>query len=143
MENFTPISALIGGALLGVSATLLLAFNGRIAGVSGVLAGVLPPRPAPDFLWRALFIGGLVVGVVVHRTLIDPDAAISVTAPPPVLLVAGLLVGLGTVIGSGCTSGHGVCGLSRLSPRSMVATATFMVTAAITVFVVRHVVGGW
>jgi uncharacterized membrane protein YedE/YeeE len=143
MENFTPVSALIGGALLGVSATLLLALNGRIAGISGVLAGVLPPRPAADFPWHVLFLVGLVVGVVIHRTLINPDAAIVIAAPTPVLLVAGLLVGLGTGIGSGCTSGHGVCGLSRLSPRSMVATATFMVTSAITVFVVRHVVGGW
>jgi hypothetical protein len=143
MENFTPISALIGGALLGVSATLLLALNGRLAGVSSVLAGMLPPRQLPDFAWRFIFLGGLVIGVLLHRTLINPEATIAVMAPTPVILVGGLLVGLGTCVGSGCTSGHGVCGLSRLSVRSLVATMTFMVTAGITVFVVRHIMGGW
>ncbi len=143
MENFTPVSALIGGALIGGSATLLLALNGRLAGVSGVLAGVLPPRSASDFVWRILFLAGLVVGVVIHRHIVNPEAAILIAAPTPVLIVGGLLVGLGTVVGGGCTSGHGVCGLSRLSARSLVATLAFMLTAVITVFVVRHVLGGW
>lgn len=142
MENFTPISALVGGAFIGASAVILLTLNGRLAGVSGVLGGLLAPRSVPDFSWRALFLGGLVVGIFIHRTLIDPDAAILITASTPVLLVGGLLVGLGTGVSGGCTSGHGVCGVSRLSPRSIVATLTFMATGGITVFIVRHVLGG-
>ena len=142
METFTPYSALLGGALIGLAATLLLALNGRIAGVSGILAGMVPVRGGEDGQWRLLFLAGLVAGAGLHRLVIAPEAAITFAAPLPILIAGGLLVGLGTRIGGGCTSGHGVCGMARLSRRSLVATLTFMATAMITVFVTQHAIGG-
>ena len=144
MENVTPITGLIGGIMFGLAAWALLILNGRIAGISGVLGGLLPPSGAADAGWRVLFLAGLVGGVAIHRFAIDPDAAITFAGGGswPVLIAGGLLVGVGTRLGGGCTSGHGVCGIGRLSKRSIGATITFMITAAITVFVVRHVVGG-
>jgi uncharacterized membrane protein YedE/YeeE len=146
MENFTPLSATVGGLLIGLSATLLWVVNGRTAGISNVAGGIYPVRRG-DELWRIVFLIGLPIGgwlgyafgpaifAEIPRTLPVIDLA------PLWLVIAGLLVGVGTRVGRGCTSGHGVCGLSRFSIRSVVAVATFMATAAITVFIVRHVVG--
>ncbi len=141
MESFTPVSALVGGALIGAAASWLLLMNGRIAGVSGIAGGLIRAT-AGDRAWRLAFLVGLAVGVLVYRAGVGWRAGIGLDASLPALLVGGVLVGLGTRIGGGCTSGHGVCGISRLSARSMVATVTFMVTAGVTVFVTRHLLGG-
>ena len=130
--------ALVGGAMIGLAATLLLWFNGRIAGVSGIAAGLLPPR-AGDLLWRLAFVAGLLLGPVGVFALTGRFLVGAPAVSTPTLIVAGLLVGFGTVLGGGCTSGHGVCGLARLSRRSLAATLTFVVVAAATVFVTRHV----
>lgn len=136
-NHFTPISALAGGLLIGLSASLLLLFKGRIAGISGIVGGLLQRQKTGDFVWRVAFILGLVFAPVLYGVVAQlPDSHIE--SGWPALVLAGLLVGFGTRFGSGCTSGHGVCGLSRLSPRSMVATLTFMGTGFITVFVARH-----
>lgn len=140
METFTPISALAGGALIGIAAVLLLYTNGRLAGVSGILYGLLTPTRA-DAPWRLAFVVGLVGGAGLFGLIAGGNAPISLTTSWPLLISGGLLVGAGTAAGQGCTSGHGVCGIGRMSPRSIVATVTFMITAAATVFVVRHVVG--
>ena len=136
---FTPWSALGGGLLIGCAAALFVLLNGRIAGVSGVLGGLLRPHPA-DVSWRIAFIAGLVMtplllAMMGHRFTVPIDSGYGT------LILAGLLVGIGTRFGSGCTSGHGVCGISRLSPRSMVATACFMAAGFATVYVVRHLLG--
>src|SRR6186997_1004438 len=121
MANFTPVSAAIGGALIGLAAVLLMLSTGRIAGISGILSGLLNLR-GEDKAWRIAFIAGLILA--------------------PVIAGAGLLVGFGTRLGGGCTSGHGICGIARLSPRSIAATVVFMATAVITVAVTHHVLGG-
>jgi uncharacterized membrane protein YedE/YeeE len=141
MHDFTPLSSLLGGALIGVAASLFLWTHGRVAGISGIYAGALR-RGTTDRRARILFLLGLVLAAVVVRMARPEAFASSWTASLPVALFAGVLVGVGTQLGNGCTSGHGVCGLSRLSRRSFVATLTFMATAAVTVFVVRHVIGG-
>ncbi|MBT8146613.1 MAG: YeeE/YedE family protein [Gammaproteobacteria bacterium] len=141
MENFTPYSALLGGALIGTAATLMLWVNGRITGISGILGGVLFPVRT-DALWRALFIAGLFAGAVVYTIVNGAPIELQIQATPLVTVVAGFLVGFGTRLGSGCTSGHGICGIARVSKRSFAATAAFMVTAIVTVFLVRHVLGG-
>jgi uncharacterized membrane protein YedE/YeeE len=138
MENFTPASALIGGMLIGIAAVILMAFNGRIAGISGIVAGL----SGSDSPWRLSFIVGLLAGPYAVKLVAGWEPQVSINASLPTLIVAGLLVGFGTRLGSGCTSGHGVCGLARLSPRSLVATLTFMTVAAVVVFVARHVFGG-
>jgi len=130
--------ALIGGGLIGLAATALMALNGRILGVSGIVQGLTPPLAA-DWTWRLAFALGVIAAPLVAAAL-GLAPRVEIAAGPAGLAVAGFIVGLGVVTGSGCTSGHGVCGLSRLSPRSMVATAVFMTTAALTVFVVRHVI---
>jgi len=135
--SFTPIASAAGGALIGLSAVLLMAFKGRIAGVSGIAARLLPPYEDREFSGRVAFVAGLVAAPLLVWLATGRFPAQSIEAGTPVLL-AGLLVGFGSVWGNGCTSGHGVCGLSRLSVRSLVATATFMATAIITVFLVRH-----
>lgn len=145
MIESMPIASLVGGALIGLSAAVLLGLNGRIAGISGIFGGLLDGlatrAPADEQRWRALFVLGLVGGGVVLR-LLDPRYLPGPAIDSPVLLVlAGLLVGFGTRLGSGCTSGHGICGLSRLSTRSLAATLTFMAVAFLTTFVVRHVIG--
>lgn len=133
---FTPGAALAGGALIGLAAAVFVLFNGRIAGISGILGGLLKPRRG-DIGWRLAFIGGLIGAPMIYSVFWRlPD--IHIEASPLTLIVAGLIVGFGTRIGSGCTSGHGVCGISRLSPRSIVATLTFMAMGFITVFLVRH-----
>jgi uncharacterized membrane protein YedE/YeeE len=140
MEHFTPYAALLGGSLIGLSACLLLLATGRIAGISGIVAGLLVPTPDGK-LWRALFVAGLVAGCLATRMAAPDGTEVVMIASAPSLAIAGLLVGFGTRVANGCTSGHGVCGIARLSPRSIAATITFMVSGALTVFVVRHVVG--
>ncbi len=134
--NFTPWASLAGGLLIGLSAVLLVTFNGRIAGISGILGGMLG-LPKGDIAWRLAFLLGLVAAPLVLG-LAAPLPAVQVDAGTGTLVVAGLLVGLGTRYGAGCTSGHGVCGLSRRSPRSLAATAAFMLAGFATVYVVRH-----
>lgn len=139
MENFTPVSGLIGGMLIGASAALFLMLNGRIAGISGILGGALEQGSA-DGAWRYAFLAGLVAAPAAWAAFIP--VTVEIEASAPLLIAAGLLVGFGTRLGSGCTSGHGVCGISRLSIRSIAATATFMAFGFLTVFVMRHVIGG-
>lgn len=141
MHDFTPISALIGGALIGLSASLLLLTHGRVAGISGLYGGLLR-RTAGDGTPRLSFIAGLLFAGILVR-LFYPSALMTAWAAPTTLaLAAGVLVGFGTQLGSGCTSGHGVCGVGRLSVRSLVATGTFLLVGFGTVFVFRHVLGG-
>lgn len=128
--------SLAGGALIGLSASLLLLFNGRVAGISGIVGGLLMRQPGPA-LWRALFVGGLLVGGGAAYALAPERFDASAAPGLPLLAVAGLLVGIGTRVGSGCTSGHGVCGISRFSFRSIAATLVFMLTGGVTVFVIR------
>ena len=137
--HFTPWASLAGGVLIGVATAMFLLFNGRIAGISGILGGLLRPV-AGDIGWRMAFVLGMLVAPLVYG-LAAPLPTVRIDAELTTLVVAGLLVGVGTRYGSGCTSGHGVCGLSRLSPRSMVATASFMLAGFVTVFIVRHLIG--
>lgn len=148
MESFTPLSGFLGGALIGLAATLLLLANGRIAGISGILGGALPRlggREAPgaggEPPWRLAFLAGLPLGTLLTAALGGGLAPIALQAGWPLLILAGLLVGFGTRLGQGCTSGHGVCGLARGSRRSLAATATFMAVAVATVAVTRHLPG--
>jgi uncharacterized membrane protein YedE/YeeE len=136
--HFTPWTSLAGGILIGISAAFFILFNGRIAGISGILGGLLHPT-RNDTLWRISFLAGIVVAPVLYG-MAAPLPSAQVDAGTATLIVAGLLVGIGTRYGSGCTSGHGVCGISRLSPRSLVATAGFMAAGFATVFVVRHLI---
>ena len=138
MENFTPISSLIGGALIGAAAVLLLGLNGRIAGISGI-AGGLFTREGGEIAWRGAFLAGLIGGVAVYRVFGGPLESIEINPSLFVLAAAGLAVGVGTGIGGGCTSGHGVCGMARLSPRSLTATLIFLAVAIVTVWLVRLV----
>jgi uncharacterized membrane protein YedE/YeeE len=140
METFTPFSAIAGGAPIGLSAAILWVANGRIAGISGILGGLLAPLNA-DFPWRAAFVAGILLAPLLYRASGGTLPDLATPASLAVVLVAGVLVGFGTRLGSGCTSGHGVCGLARLSPRSLAATGVFMIAAAVTVYVVRHIVG--
>lgn len=140
MTDFTPFQSLLGGALIGLSAVLLMALHGRIAGMTGILTGVIPPL-APDWGWRAAFLTGAVVAPLLYQT-VGGHIAFSVPLPTLSLVVGGFVVGIGVHFGGGCPSGHGICGIARLSPRSMAAVATFMITAFITVFIIRHMVGG-
>jgi uncharacterized membrane protein YedE/YeeE len=140
-HTFTPWSSLVGGILIGVSAAALLLGEGRIAGITGIVDGALKPR-AGDLAWRLWFLAGLVGGGFV-ASFVWPSAFPSgLPAAPALLVAAGLLVGFGTRLGNGCTSGHGVCGLGRASTRSLVAVLTFMAAAAVTVFVMRHLIHG-
>jgi len=140
MNHFTPVSALVGGLLIGLAASVLLWLNGRIAGVSGILFGLLSGS-WPERAWRALFVLGLVLGTAGYLILTGTPAPVRHGFPVPLLLLAGFLTGFGTARANGCTSGHGVCGLARLSLRSLAATATFLAVALLTTFVVRHVAG--
>ncbi|MCJ2127624.1 YeeE/YedE family protein [Methylobacterium sp. E-045] len=134
------LSALAGGIFIGTSAALLLVLNGRIAGISGIAAGAMRPL-SRDTPWRWAFLVGLLFGPLLYRLAYGAWPVVHLDAPWPLIVLGGLLVGYGTRLGGGCTSGHGVCGLARLSPRSIAAVATFMAAAAATVFLVRH--GGW
>jgi uncharacterized membrane protein YedE/YeeE len=135
---FTPIASLLGGALIGLSAVLLMWTTGRIAGVSGIAARLFPPYGDRQFVGRLAFIAGLVVAPILVRLVTGSLPQQTIAAATPLLIVAGLLTGFGAVWGSGCTSGHGVCGLSRLSVRSLVATGTFMAAGVVTVHLMRH-----
>ena len=135
--GFTPLAAAVGGVLIGIAAALLVLLQGRIAGISGIVGGLLERRAAGDTGWRIAFVAGLLLAPLLYRLLAELPAS-RVEAGWGTLVVAGLLVGFGTRLGSGCTSGHGVCGLSRLSPRSLAATLAFMGTGFATVFVARH-----
>lgn len=142
MTEFTPFASLFGGMLIGASALVLMALNGKIVGMSSITSQSLPPWGGlSDAAWRIAFILGLVAAPLIYNTIVGPIHQ-TISANLPLMTAAGLLVGFGSVLGSGCTSGHGVCGLSRYSQRSMVATGTFMAVSAATVFVTRHVVGG-
>ena len=134
--HFTPWAALAGGMLIGLAAALLILFNGRIAGISGILGGLLRPRSG-DLGWRIAFLAGL-IGTPLLWQLWQALPPVQVDAGTPALIVAGLLVGVGVRYGAGCTSGHGVCGLSRLSPRSLAATCAFMAAGFLTVYLLRH-----
>ncbi len=144
METFAPLSATVGGLLIGLSATLLWLVNGRSAGISSIAGNIYPLRRG-NVAWRVVFLAGLPVGAWIGFTLAPhvfaevPATLPQITLTPVWLIGAGLLVGIGTRVGRGCTSGHGICGLSRLSVRSFVAVGTFMATAAATVFIMRHV----
>lgn len=133
---FTPIDALIGGALIGCAAVLLMLLYGRIAGISGIVGGAVGAASG-DLAWRLAFALGLVTSPLVYRWA-GGALVMDITAATPMLIIGGVLVGVGTQLGSGCTSGHGVCGLARLSPRSMAATGTFMAAAMVTVYTLRH-----
>ena len=137
--HFTPWAALVGGLLIGLAAALFVLLNGRIAGISGIVGGLLRPQRG-DIVWRLAFLGG-VLGAPLIYVLLAPLPEVRIEAGSLQIIVAGLLVGIGTRYGAGCTSGHGVCGLSRLSPRSVVATLVFMAAGFVTVFVLRHVLG--
>ncbi len=139
---FTPFQSLGGGALIGLASVMLMAFMGRIMGATGILAGLLQPADLSDWSWRAAVVAGMVSGPAVMLLVTGQFPAIQVPISTGMLVVGGFIVGIGVTLGSGCTSGHGVCGMARLSPRSIVATLTFMLTTGLTVFVIRHVLGG-
>ncbi|MBA2662212.1 MAG: YeeE/YedE family protein [Bradymonadaceae bacterium] len=141
MENFTPIASLVGGILIGLAAAAMMLFNGRVAGISGIFGGILMPAKG-ELSWRLTFFVGLLVGGLILLLAMPQAFDFTSGRTLAMLAAAGLLVGIGTRLGGGCTSGHGVCGLSRLSLRSLVATMTFMATGAITVFVMRVFFGG-
>lgn len=136
-QAFTPIS-LVGGLMLGVATVILLLGIGRIAGISGIFSSLLKPKRVE--MWQVLFIAGLIVSPLLYR-LVKPLPVLDISTSIPLLIAAGLLVGFGTRLGSGCTSGHGICGNARLSPRSMTATVTFMLFGILTVYIGRHVLG--
>ena len=140
--EFTLWMSLGGGILIGLAATLLMLVQGRIFGATGVLAGLVQPTSRTDFTWRAVLLGGMVSGPLVILALTGAMPTVTVPVSNTMFIVGGLIVGIGGTFGSGCTSGHGVCGMARLSPRSLAATLTFMATTGATVYVVRHVIGG-
>ena len=139
---FTPFQSLAGGALIGVAAVVLMATMGRVMGATGILAGILQPANLSDWSWRAAVLAGMISGPVAVMAITGQFPAVQVPASMPMLAIGGFIVGIGVTFGAGCTSGHGVCGMARLSPRSIAATLTFMLTTAITVYVIRHVLGG-
>ncbi|MDB5651283.1 MAG: hypothetical protein JWL62_2803 [Hyphomicrobiales bacterium] len=139
MTAFTPIASLIGGAMIGLAAVLLMSVKGRIAGVSGIASRLFPPYADGELFGRLAFVAGLVAAPLVYLLVTGSLPELTVAASAPLLGVAGLLVGFGSVWGNGCTSGHGVCGIARLSTRSIAATLVFMTTAIVTLFILRHV----
>jgi len=141
MENFTPIASTLGGVLIGLSAAMMMLFHGRIAGISGIVGGLLGPKPG-EVGWRLTFVLGLLVGGLALGFAHPSGFAVEVARSPVAIVAAGVIVGFGTRLGSGCTSGHGVCGISRLSRRSILATLTFMGTGGLTAAVVTHALGG-
>lgn len=141
MTEFTPFESILGGSLIGLASVLLMAFHGRIAGMTGILAGILPPTQA-DWAWRATFLLGAIAGPVAVSIFTGAPVPFDNPVSLGAVIIGGFIVGVGVNYGSGCTSGHGVCGMARLSSRSMVATAVFMLFTFITVYVVRHILGG-
>lgn len=142
MTAFTPLASFGGGMLIGLAAVLLMAFHGRIAGMTGILAGLLPPMAA-DRGWRAAFVAGAVAAPMLIAWLRPQAVPFSSPTPMAWVVLSGLVVGIGAQVAAGCTSGHGICGIARLSPRSILATLTFMATAFVTVFVSRHLLAGF
>lgn len=140
--EFTPIQSLAGGVLIGTAAVLLMGLMGRIMGATGVLTGLIVPQGWPDWSWRAALILGMISGPIFVFALTGQMPAVQVPVSLPMLIIGGFLVGIGVTYGAGCTSGHGVCGMARLSPRSIAATVTFMVATGVTVFIIRHGIGG-
>lgn len=140
MSEFTPVSALVGGLLIGGSAALFLILTGRVAGISGILGGLLEPA-RNEVGWRLAFVAGLLLAPLIYIAAVGAAPRVAIDASAGALVLAGLLVGVGTRLGAGCTSGHGVCGMGRGSPRSIAATAIFMATAVATVFIARHLAG--
>lgn len=141
MTEFTPWASLFGGALIGLSAVLLMLVLGRIMGATGILSGLLAPASGSDFAWRAALLAGMVTGPLAYLALNGAMPDLTVPVTKPALIIGGFIVGVGVTYGSGCTSGHGVCGLARLSPRSIAATGMFMLTTGLTVYIIRHVFG--
>lgn len=139
ITEFTPWSGLLGGALIGLASVLMLFLTGRIAGISGIVAGTMTPAIRENG-WRLLFIAGLVLGAPLYSVLSGATISVEPQFGPPLMILGGFLVGFGTRLGCGCTAGHGISGLARLSIRSAAATATFFVTAIVTVYLVRHVI---
>ncbi|MDJ0993753.1 MAG: YeeE/YedE thiosulfate transporter family protein [Dinoroseobacter sp.] len=139
---FTPWASLAGGVLIGIAATLLMLTIGRVMGATGVLAGLVQPASGQEFAWRAALLAGMVTGPVVVWLVSGEMPAVEVPVSTLALVLGGVIVGVGVTYGSGCTSGHGVCGMARLSPRSIAATITFMITTGLTVYLIRHVIGG-
>ena len=141
MENFTPVESLVGGIVIGIAALVLLRCYGRIAGISGVFGGLFPFNTG-ETLWRMIFLAGLITGGIILSFLHSDTITFELTYSNPALILAGLLVGVGSRMSNGCTSGHGICGLGRLAPRSMVAVLTFMVTGIVTAVLVQEFFGG-
>jgi len=139
---FTPVQSLAGGVLIGLSAVLLMAVQGRIMGATGILSGLVTGTTSGDKIWRVAMIAGMIAGPLLVFAVSGQMPAVDVPVSWPMILIGGFIVGIGVTYGSGCTSGHGVCGNARLSPRSLVATVTFMITCGVTVYVIRHVMGG-
>src|ERR687897_1777228 len=137
VENFTPISGLIGGLLIGLSTTLMILFNGKIAGISGIVGGLLA-RKGSEVGWRAVFVVGLLLGAFVYMLATGGPIPVNLQASLPIMVAAGLLVGFGTRLGSGCTSGHGISGIARFSKRSIIATSVFMGARVVAVFLTHH-----
>jgi uncharacterized protein len=140
--SFTPLASLGGGVMIGLAATLLMLVHGRVLGATGILGGLVMPASRADFAWRAALVAGMVCGPVTLWLLSGVWPEVPVTVPLPLLLLSGVIVGVGASFGGGCPSGHGVCGIARLSPRSIVATVTFMASAFATVYITRHIIGG-
>jgi len=139
--EFTPLASLAGGVLIGLSAVLLMVFQGRILGATGILSGLMSGDVPGDKSWRAAMMVGMIAGPLLVLALTGQMPVVEVPISLPMILIGGFIVGIGVTFGSGCTSGHGVCGIARLSPRSIVATLTFMVVAFLTVYIIRHVIG--
>lgn len=141
ITTFTPVEALLGGAMIGIAVVALMAVHGRIAGMTGILTGAILPKG--DWDWRVAFLLGAIAAPIAILLLTGTSLPLQADLPTWAIILGGLLVGIGVAFGGGCTSGHGVCGMARLSRRSIVATATFMATTFVTVFVIRHVLGGF
>ncbi len=139
---FTPLASLAGGVLIGLSATFLMLVHGRIAGATGILAGALLPAGFRDWSWRVAMIAGMISASTSIHLITGVMPEIQVPVSTTSLIIGGLIVGAGVTLGSGCTSGHGVCGMARLSPRSIAAVATFMIVTFVAVYAIRHVFGG-
>ncbi len=140
MENFTPYTALSGGLLIGLSASIMLLFNGRITGISGMLTGLLTPIKG-EWFWRLSFLLGMIAGAIIFITFFPESFVPRKNFPSILLILAGFLVGFGTRLGNGCTSGHGICGIARFSLRSIIATIVFMLSGGVSVFIIRHLLG--
>ena len=142
MTEFTPLAAVVGGTLIGVGAVMVMLFLGRVAGISGILSGAVFASSWEEWGWRVAFLAGMISAPAVFTSVTGQTPGFMMPGTTAVSIIAGLLVGIGVTFGAGCASGHGVCGLARVSPRSIVATAVFMFFAVATVFVSRHLIGG-